>query len=105
MAYLNIINDLGWYDITAVYYRLVNDPRFPDGYPESYWDVNRIYHEGPLEPGEEITFEVEQDLYDVRCISLSRHPGDPDRHYHTRYGADITQDGYTWEVTRDDEDE
>jgi hypothetical protein len=94
MADLTFKNSLREFAIVGVYYRLAELP----GYPESYWDVNRICNEGPLEPGEEISFDVEPNLYDLRCV------GEFGATY-TRYEVEITEEGYTWEVTQGDRDE
>jgi hypothetical protein len=104
MAELTFVNGLGWFNITDIYYRLVEDPKYPN-YPESFWRWHWGYGEEPLAPDESISFEVEPGLYDIRCVSWSRHPGDDGEHVYSRYDVEIPAEGYTWTVVRDDEDE
>jgi hypothetical protein len=97
MAELTFINGLKSYDITDIYYRLVDDPKYP-GAPESFWRWHWGYREGPLEPGESVSFEVEPDLYDLRCVGRLGAT-------YTRYDVEITEEGYIWEVTQEDRDD
>jgi hypothetical protein len=94
---LTIVNGLREYDITDIYYRLVDDPKYPD-YPKTFWRWHwGGYYEDPLKPGGSISFEVEPDIYDMRC------KGELGATY-TLYDMEITEDGYTWEVTQGDRD-
>jgi hypothetical protein len=66
---------------------------------EGYWSVGDLLHgEGPLAPGDSFRVEIEPGSYDLRA------DGELGARY-TRYDIDITEEGYTWEVSPEDKEE
>ena len=87
-APVTITNDLGAWDIHYVYI----SPADSDEWGEDLLGEDEI-----LEDGQELTTEVEVGTYDIRLL-------DEDQDTYTRNDVEITEEGYSWEVTLADLD-
>jgi hypothetical protein len=87
-APVTITNDLGAWDIHYVYISPENSDE---------WGEDLLGEDEILEDGEELTTEVEVGTYDIRLV-------DEDQDTYTRNAVEVTEEGYSWEVTLADLD-
>lgn len=86
LADLTITNGLEWRNITDVLVRLLDE--------SPSWE--RL---GPveIEPGESVDLVMGTGAYDIRCEAEAEAT-------YTCYDIEITEEGYTWEITPEDKD-
>ena len=87
-APVTITNDLGSWDIYYVYISSEDSDE---------WGEDLLGAETILEDGEEFSTEVAAGTYDIRVV-------DEDDDSYTKMGVEITEEGFSWEVTLADLD-
>ncbi|HUT97589.1 MAG TPA: hypothetical protein VM054_00770 [bacterium] len=68
----------------------------PIGGEEPWYNYIIMYGEDPLMPGESVTAEVGIGRYNLNATDKSH------ENYH-RWDVNVTEDGYTWEITLEDQ--
>ena len=85
---VTITNAMGAWDIHYVYISPVDSDE---------WGDDLLEEDEILENGQKFNTEVEAGTYDIRIV-------DEDQDTYTRYAVEITEQGYSWEVSMADMD-
>ena len=79
---ITVVNDLGSWDIEKIYI---------SGTDEADWGLNSLPSGTVLAPGDSIAIGVETGTYDIQLV-------DQDGDTYTRWGQEVTEEGYRWAV-------